>query len=85
MTSIFYVSVVCLLNVLFWSPNENKLTHCGLFVRASVKEIKREIFEILTARCLNCFLSVKSIAFSRSFGYVITRATINLSRFSPKE
>ena len=57
-TSIFYVSVVCL----FWSPNENKLTHCGLFVRASVKEIKREIFEILTARCLNCFLSVKSIA-----------------------
>ena len=62
-TSIFYVSVVCLLNVLFWSPNENKLTHCGLFVRASVKEIKREIFEIsLTARCLNCFLSVKSIA-----------------------
>ena len=36
--------------------------HCGLFVRASVKEIKREIFEILTARCLNCFLSVKSIA-----------------------
>ena len=32
--------------------------HCGLFVRASVKEIKREIFEILTA----CFLSVKSIA-----------------------
>ena len=63
-TSIFNVSVVCLLNVLFWSPNENKLTHCGLFVRASVKEIKREIFEILTARCLNCFLSdsVKSIA-----------------------
>ena len=43
-TSIFNVSVVCLLNVLFWSPNENKLTHCGLFVRASVKEIKREIF-----------------------------------------
>ena len=36
--------------------------HCGLFVRASVKEIKREIFEILTARYLNCFLSVKSIA-----------------------
>ena len=61
-TSIFYVSVVCLLNVLFWSPNENKLTHCGLFVRASVKEIKQEIFEILTARCLNCFLSVISIA-----------------------
>ena len=59
-TSIFNVSVVCLLNVLFWSPNENKLTHCGLFVR--VREIKREIFEILTARCLNCFLSVKSIA-----------------------
>ena len=29
---------------------------------ASVKEIKQEIFEILTARCLNCFLSVKSIA-----------------------
>ena len=41
-TSIFTVSVVCLLNVLFWSPNE--LTHCGLFVRASVKEIKQEIF-----------------------------------------
>ena len=61
-TSIFNVSVVCLLNVLFWSPNENKLMHCGLFVRASVKEIKQEIFEILTARCLNCFLSVKSIA-----------------------
>ena len=63
-TSIFNVSVVCLLNVLFWSPNENKLTHCGLFVRASVtcKEIKRQIFEILTAWCLNCFLSVKSIA-----------------------
>ena len=40
-TSIFNVSVVCLLNVLFWSPNENKLTHCGLFVRVSVKEIKR--------------------------------------------
>ena len=39
-TSIFYVSVVCLLNVLLWSPNENKLTHCGLFVRSSVKEIK---------------------------------------------
>ena len=36
--------------------------HCGLFVRASVKEIKREMFEILTARCLNFFLSVKSIA-----------------------
>ena len=36
--------------------------HCGLFVRANVKEIKREIFEILTAQCLNCFLSVKSIA-----------------------
>ena len=36
--------------------------YCGLFVRASVKETKREIFEILTARCLNCFLSVKSIA-----------------------
>ena len=36
--------------------------HCGLFVRVSVKEIKREIFEILTARCFNCFLSVKSIA-----------------------
>ena len=51
-TSIFNFSVVCLLNVLFCSPNENKLTHCGLFV----------IFEILTARCLNCFLSVKSIA-----------------------
>ena len=49
-------SSVCLLNVLFWSPNENKI------VRASVTEIKREIFEILTARCLNCFLSVKSIA-----------------------
>ena len=61
-TSIFNVSVVCLLNVLFWSPNENKLMHCGLFVRASVKEIKREIFEILTARCLSCFLSVKNIA-----------------------
>ena len=58
-TSIFNVCVVCFLNVLFWSPNESKLTHCG-FVRASVKEIKREIFEILTARCLNCFLSVKS-------------------------
>ena len=43
-------------------PKWNKLMHCGLFVRASVKEIKREIFEILTARCLNCFLSVKSIA-----------------------
>ena len=38
-TSIFNVSVVCLLNVLFWSPNENKLTHCGLFVRASVKKL----------------------------------------------
>ena len=49
-TSIFNVSVVCLLNVLFSSPNENKLTHCGLFVRASVKEIKREIFEILAVR-----------------------------------
>ena len=61
-TSIFNVSVVRLLNVLFWSPNENKLTHCGLFVRASVLEIKREIFEILTTQCLNCFLSVKSIA-----------------------
>ena len=61
-TSIFNVSVVCLLNVLFWSPNENKLTHCGFFVRVSVKEIKREIFEILTARCLNYFLLVKSIA-----------------------
>ena len=35
MTSIFNASVVCLLNVLFWSPNENKLTL--LFVRASVK------------------------------------------------
>ena len=46
MTSIFNVSVVCLR--LFWSPNGNKLMHCGLFVRASVKEIKREIFEILT-------------------------------------
>ena len=45
-TSIFNVFVVCLLNVLFWSPNDNKLTHCGLFVTASV----------------NCFLSVKSIA-----------------------
>ena len=53
---------MCLCNVLFWSPNGNKLTHCGLFVRASVKEIKLEIFEILTAQCLNCFLSVKSIA-----------------------
>ena len=52
MTSIFNVSVVCLLNILLWSPDENKLTHCGLFVRASFKEIKREIFEILTARCL---------------------------------
>ena len=61
-SSIFNVSVVCLLNVLIWSPNENKLTHCGLFVRASVEEIKREIFEILATRCLNCFLSVKSIA-----------------------
>ena len=34
--SILNVNVVCLLNVLFWSPNENKLMHCGLFVRASV-------------------------------------------------
>ena len=25
-TSIFNVIIVCLLNVLFWSPNENKLT-----------------------------------------------------------
>ena len=55
MTSILNVNVVCLLNVLFWSPNENKLTHCGLFVRASVKGIKREIFEILTARCLKVY------------------------------
>ena len=38
MTSIFNVSVVCLLNVLFWSPNENKLTL--LFVRASVKDLR---------------------------------------------
>ena len=59
MTSIFNVSVVCLRNVLFWSPNGNKLTHCGLFVRASVKEIKREIFEILTARCLTVFSRLK--------------------------
>ena len=58
------MSVLCVCST-FCSPNENKLTHCGLFVRASVKEIKREIFEILTARCLNCFLSVKSIALSR--------------------
>ena len=36
--------------------------HCGLFVRVSVKEIKREIFEILIAWCFNRFLSVKSIA-----------------------
>ena len=35
MTSIFNVSVVCLLNVLFWSPNENKLTL--LFVRGRDK------------------------------------------------
>ena len=61
-TSIFNVFVLCLLNVLFWSPNENKLMHCGLFVRASVKEIKRKIFEILTVRWLNCFLLVKRIA-----------------------
>ena len=41
-TSIFNVSVVCLLNVLFWSPNENKLTHCGLFVRKSVKKLNEK-------------------------------------------
>ena len=28
-TSIFNVSVVYLLNVLFWSPNENKLSTVG--------------------------------------------------------
>ena len=55
MTSIFNVSVVCLLNVLFWSPNENKLTL--LFVRASVKDLRFQ-----PRVCLNCFLSVKSIA-----------------------
>ena len=38
MTSIFNVSVVCLLNILFWSPNENKLML--LFVRASVKDLR---------------------------------------------
>ena len=57
-TSIVNVSVVCLLNGLFWSPNENKLTHCGLFVRASVKEIKREFFEILTVRCFKKLFSL---------------------------
>ena len=73
----FNVSVVCLLNVLFWSPNENKLAHCGLFVRVSVKEIKREIFEILTVWCVNCFLSVKSIA----FGGALAKVCFRLRRF----
>ena len=43
-TSIFNVSVVCLLNVLFWSPNENTdaRTHCGFFVRASVKKLNKK-------------------------------------------
>ena len=62
MTSIFNVSVAGFAQRSVLVPKWNKLMHCGLFVRASVKEIKREIFEILTARCLNCFLSVKSIA-----------------------
>ena len=46
MTSIFNVNVVCLLNVLFWSPNDNKLTL--LFVRASVP----------TARCSGVLFSL---------------------------
>ena len=48
-TSIFNVSVVCLLNVLFWSPNENKLTL--LFVRASVKDLRfqpRGVFKLFS-------------------------------------
>ena len=56
MTSIFNVSVVCLPNVLFWSPNENKLTL--LFVRASVKDLRYQPRGVLVF----CFLSVKSIA-----------------------
>ena len=49
MTSIFNMSVVCLLNVLFWSPNENKLTL--LFVRASVKDLRfqpRGVFKLFS-------------------------------------
>ena len=33
----FNVSAVYLLNVLLWSPNENKLTLCELFVKAREK------------------------------------------------
>ena len=39
-TSIFNVRVVCLLNVLFWSPNENKLTHCGLLKKLNEKSLR---------------------------------------------
>ena len=51
MTSIFNASVVCLLIVLFWSSNEKKLTYCGLFIRASLKEIKREIGNLVRLEC----------------------------------
>ena len=37
MTSIFNFSVVCLLNVLFWSANEKLML---FFVRASVKDLR---------------------------------------------
>ena len=42
MTSILNVSVAGFAQRFVLVPKRNKLMHCGFFVRASVKEIKRE-------------------------------------------
>ena len=63
MTSIFNMSVVCLLNVLFWSPNENKLTL--LFVRASVKDLRIQPRGVIVFKLFSLGLKY---SISRSFG-----------------